>query len=126
MNGQQVTRILIADDHHVVREGIVYEMNKHADIVVIGEADSGHQTIAKAKELKPDVILLDIGLPDLNGLQVMKRLEGTWTPDRQCRILVLSAYCRSGVCVSYAGSRCAGVLAERRTSTRNRTWHPDA
>lgn len=62
------TRILIADDHQAVRQGLRWVLEKHAGWEVCGEAVDGWEAIEKAISLKPDVILLDIRMPNLSGL----------------------------------------------------------
>jgi len=62
-------RILLADDHTMVREGFRVLLEKEADLVVIGEAQSSEETIRLANTLMPDIILLDVTMPDFNGLQ---------------------------------------------------------
>jgi DNA-binding NarL/FixJ family response regulator len=71
------TRILIADDHELVRMGIRAVLSQEPDMVVCGEAITGTQALAKALELKPDVMILDIGLPELNGVEVTRRVRGS-------------------------------------------------
>lgn len=89
--------VLLADDHHVVRSGIRGELERHADMKVIGEAINGEETLRLARRLQPDIILLDVNLPDMSGIQVAERLnqmphpvpnQRSWPPS----ILVLSAY----------------------------------
>jgi DNA-binding NarL/FixJ family response regulator len=63
------TRILIADDHQAVRQGLRWVLEKHAGWEVCGEAADGWEALEKAKSLKPDVILLDIRMPNLGGLE---------------------------------------------------------
>ena len=86
-------RIFLADDHTVMREGLKSLVNAQTDMDVIGEADNGRATLQKVRELQPDVIILDISMPDLNGIQVTERLK------RMCQkvtILVLTAHDDSG------------------------------
>lgn len=68
--------ILIADDHALLREGIRRVLSFEDDLKVIGEAEDGEDAIRKTKELKPDVLLLDINMPKKNGLEVAKELGG--------------------------------------------------
>jgi two-component system, NarL family, response regulator NreC len=62
-------RILIADDHGVMRRGLRLQLEQHADLEVVGEAADGRVAVQMAAELKPDVILMDIGMPNLNGIE---------------------------------------------------------
>ena len=87
-----LTRVLLADDHHIVRAGIRAELEKHSDIEVIGEASNGHEAIHMAQQLHPHVIVLDIGMPDMNGVETAERLKALAKPGWSPNILVLSAY----------------------------------
>ncbi len=82
-------RILIADDHAIVREGLKQILQDFPDMKVTGEADTGRQTLRAARKSKFDLILLDIAMPDRNGLEVLKELrhDGLNIP-----ILMLSMY----------------------------------
>ena len=60
--------VLLAEDHMVVREGLRRLLEDENDISVVGEATSGHQAVNMAKELRPDVIIMDIAMPKLNGI----------------------------------------------------------
>jgi DNA-binding NarL/FixJ family response regulator len=79
----------VADDHPFVRIGIKKILSKTADIVVIGEASDGEQALELVKQLAPDVLLLDVEMPRMNGIQVASQLRKNESP---VRILVLSAY----------------------------------
>ncbi|NIO15421.1 MAG: response regulator [Deltaproteobacteria bacterium] len=81
--------ILIADDHALVREGIMAILNMHDDMTVLGEASNGKETIEKAGELKPDIILMDIAMPGLGGLEATLEIRKV---DPGIKILVLSQY----------------------------------
>ena len=67
-------RILLADDHEIVRRGLCALLQKHEGWEVCGEASDGRQAIEMAKQLKPDVVILDIGMPYLNGLDATRQL----------------------------------------------------
>jgi DNA-binding NarL/FixJ family response regulator len=82
-------RILIVDDHSIVREGLRQLINSQGDMEVVSEAEDGPDALAKASSVKPEVVLLDIGLPRLSGLDVAGVIKER-TPD--CQIVVLSMY----------------------------------
>ena len=82
-------RIMLADDHPVARAGIRRFLSKATDIEVIAEASDGNQTLELAKELVPDVLLLDIELPGMKGVEVARELQDIGSP---VKILVLSTY----------------------------------
>ena len=73
-------RVLIADDHTLFREGLTAIIDDAADIDVVGEVADGQEAIRQATRLKPDVILMDIVMPGLNGIEATKRILGT-SPD---------------------------------------------
>ena len=68
-------RVLLADDHVVVREGLKRLIDEQPDILVVGEAGDGAATIQKVQELKPDVVVMDISMPGMNGLVATKKLK---------------------------------------------------
>ena len=82
-------RIMIADDHTIVRQGLARLLNDQPDLTVVGEADNGRDAIDRALELKPDVIIIDIAMPHMNGLEAAKRIRKK-LPDT--KILILSMY----------------------------------
>ena len=67
-------KVLVVDDHDLVRMGISRMLSDSPDIEVVGEADSGDMAIKQAKQLHPDVILLDVNMPNIGGLEATKRL----------------------------------------------------
>ena len=67
-------RVLVVDDHDLVRMGISRMLSDSPDIEVVGEADSGDMALKLAKQLKPDVVLLDVNMPNIGGLEATKRL----------------------------------------------------
>ncbi len=82
-------RILIADDHDLMRRGIKTLLESHAGWEVCGEATTGGEALTKAQELKPDVVVLDISMPEINGPEVARRIRKE-SPNTE--ILVLSVY----------------------------------
>lgn len=67
-------RVVLADDHKIVRDGLKSMLAKQLDIEVVGEAENGREAIQKARELTPDVVVMDIGMPELNGLDAARQL----------------------------------------------------
>jgi len=67
-------RILIADDHEVVRRGLCTLIQSHEGWEICGEAKDGRETVEKAKQVKPDIVILDVGMPNLNGLAATRQL----------------------------------------------------
>lgn len=83
-------RVLIADDHAVVREGLRALLQREADIDVVDVADDGRQTVKRALELQPDVLVMDIAMPNLNGLEATRRIRAE-SPSIQVVILSMHA-----------------------------------
>jgi len=81
-------RILVVDDHTLLREGIRQVLTQNPTFEVIGEADDGLQVYAACKRLAPDVVVLDLGLPGMNGIEVMRQLKRRWP---ELLIVVLTA-----------------------------------
>lgn len=82
-------RVLIADDHPVVRDGLVAVLGTQPDFVVVGEASSGSEMIEQALRLTPDVILLDLEMPGMDGVQALRELR-VRQPD--ARVLAFTAF----------------------------------
>lgn len=79
-------KILIADDHPVVREGLISMISRERDFRVIGEAKTGVEAVVKSKELKPDVVLMDLRMPELDGVEAIRQI-GSLEPDIKFIIL---------------------------------------
>jgi DNA-binding NarL/FixJ family response regulator len=86
---QSVIRVLIADDHAVVREGIRHVLSSESGFDVVGEAANGAEAVELATSLRPDVVVLDLSMPELSGLEVAARIREL-VPST--RILVLSIH----------------------------------
>ncbi|MDE3067993.1 MAG: response regulator transcription factor [Verrucomicrobiota bacterium] len=82
-------RVLLADDHTVVRQGLRVLLEAESDIVVVGEAETGRQAVQQAKKLVPDVVVMDIAMPNLNGLEATRQIVKE-VPS--AKLLVLSSY----------------------------------
>jgi two-component system response regulator NreC len=68
-------RVLLVDDHAVVRSGLRMLLESQSDIEIVGEAESGEQALQLAKELRPDVILMDIAMPDMTGIEATRQIK---------------------------------------------------
>ena len=68
-------RVIVADDHHLVRQGIRMLLEKADDIEVVGEAEDGQEAVEMAERLTPDVLVMDISMPRLNGTQATERIH---------------------------------------------------
>jgi len=82
-------RVLLADDHRMLREALRDTLSRQADMTVIGEAGTAEETLDLTTRLAPDVVVLDIGLPDRNGVDVALELRAIGSP---AKIVALSAY----------------------------------
>jgi two-component system nitrate/nitrite response regulator NarL len=86
---KQIIKILVADDHPVVRKGLQTCLAKHGRLKVVGEAADGDEALRKARELSPDVVLMDISMPGMNGLAVTEVLR---KEAPEMKVLVLSVH----------------------------------
>lgn len=87
-------RILIADDHAIVREGLRTLIQSKTEMELVGEAENGFQALVKTKELKPDVILMDLVMPHMGGIEAIKEIKKS-IPD--ARILVLTSFAEEDI-----------------------------
>ena len=82
-------RILLADDHAMVREGTRQILERHADLEVVAEADDGRQTIELTERVRPDIAIVDISMPVMNGIEATKGIKRI---SPETAVLVLTAY----------------------------------
>lgn len=85
----EAIRILIADDHPVVREGLFAMLSRESDFEVVGEARDGVEAVNKAKELSPEVVLMDLRMPELDGVEAMNQIKSA-KPDT--KFIILTTY----------------------------------
>ena len=85
---QRIT-VLLAEDHMIVRQGLKALLETDANITVIGEAQTGREAIQLVKELKPDIVIMDIAMPSLNGLEATRQIVREHS---STKILILSSY----------------------------------
>ncbi len=100
-------RVLLADDHDVVRKGLRYVLERQQEMVVVGEAGNGREAVKLAEELTPDVVIMDVAMPQLNGIeataQIIKR-------NPQTMVIVLSMHSDEGYLVRALTAGAKGYL----------------
>ena len=131
---KEVIRVLVVDDHRLVREGLVNLLRVYPDIEVVGEAEDGDGAVSGARELRPDVVLMDIGMPGMNGITAT-RLVKKESPDTAVIMLTMldqDAYVYEAVKAGATGYllKNAGleelVAAIREVHRGGATLHPGA
>ncbi|MFE8703153.1 response regulator [Cytobacillus sp. FJAT-54145] len=82
-------RLLIADDHHVVRRGLVFFLKTQKEIEVIAEAKNGQEAVEMAEQLKPDIILMDLDMPVMNGIEATRLIK---LSNQNVKIMILTSF----------------------------------
>ena len=100
-------RILIADDHAIVREGLNALISTEAGMEIVGEANNGQDAIHLARKLKPDILLLDLMMPIMNGIEAISRIS---QENDQVRILALTSYADDDIVFSAIKAGALGYL----------------
>ena len=85
----QRINVLLADDHTIVREGIRSLLEARKEIKVVGEASTGKEAVEKAGEIRPDIVIMDISMPILNGLEATRQIRRLYP---ECKVLVLTMH----------------------------------
>ncbi|MGO4462432.1 response regulator transcription factor [Streptomyces sp. NBC_00925] len=105
--GRHRVRVLLVDDHQVVRRGLRTFLEVQEDIEVVGEAADGEEGIARAEELRPDVILMDVKMPGTDGIEALRRLRGLANP---ARVLIVTSFTEQRTVVPALRAGAAGYL----------------
>jgi DNA-binding NarL/FixJ family response regulator len=103
-------RVLVADDHGIVREGIRMILALHSDIEVVGEAANGQEAIEQVMKCEPDVVLMDIAMPGLGGLEALLEIVKIRP---QTRVLVLTQYDNAEYIYRFLKSGAAGYVLKK-------------
>jgi len=82
-------RILIADDHQIVRQGLRHLLEKEPDMRVVAEADDGRATVRLVREISPEVVIMDVAMPDLNGIEATRQIVAEFP---KIKVIALSMY----------------------------------
>jgi DNA-binding NarL/FixJ family response regulator len=110
-------RVVVAEDFPLVREGIVHALNADRCIEVVAQAGNGREALELAERLQPDVLILDLRMPDLDGLAVLDKLR-TSRPD--IRVIVMTASEDAGTLLDAIEAGAAGYLSKRSTGEEMR------
>jgi two-component system response regulator NreC len=100
-------RILLADDHAILRDGIRALLSDETDLQVVGEADNGRQALEKARSLRPDIVIMDIGMPLLSGLEATRQIRRD-VPD--ARVLILTMHQNEEYLAQVMGAGASGYV----------------
>ncbi len=103
-------RILVVDDHAVMRDGIRALLHTHDDMEVIGEASEGKEAVEKAQELSPDVVVMDIAMPGMDGLEATRRIT---KKNPKIKVLVLTQHDNKEYVISAIKAGSAGYVPKR-------------
>src|SRR5215469_18171568 len=110
----QKIRVLLADDHTVVRQGLRALLVAEGDIDIVGEAENGRQAVQIARKLAPDVAVIDIAMPQLNGLEATRQITRT-VPST--KVLILSSYSDDEYVQQLTEAGAAGYLVKQTAAT---------
>ena len=112
---KQPIKILLADDHSIMRVGLASLLSREKDMTVVGEAETGEEAVAKARELKPDVVVMDLMMPTLSGAEATRQIishaaQGTSEEESLPRVLVFTSYGTSADLANAVLNGASGVL----------------
>jgi two-component system response regulator NreC len=105
--------ILLADDHKMVRNGLRTVIETQPDMAVVGEADNGHVAVSLAKQLQPDVVVMDVSMPELNGLKATEQLKGLCPG---IKILTLTRHTDAGYLQQLLAAGASGYVLKQSAS----------
>src|SRR6202140_655147 len=105
-----IIRVLIADDHPIVRDGLRKLLSLEEDVEVVGEAADGCEVLDKVHELDPDVLLLDLRMPNLDGLSALQALQQT---NKRTRVIILTASEDKNEFVQAMKLGCSGIVLKQ-------------
>ena len=101
------TKVLIVDDHEIMREGMSVLLHKYSEFEVVGQAADGRQAIEMASRLKPEIVIMDVGMPNLNGIDATKQLLSL---DSDLKIMALSTHSDGSVVAKMIKAGAVGYM----------------
>jgi DNA-binding NarL/FixJ family response regulator len=107
-------KVLLVDDHAIMRDGIRALLSLHGDIEIVGEASEGKEAIEKARELAPDVVVMDIAMPGMDGLEATRRIT---KQNPKAKVLALTQYDNKEYVLSAIKAGCTGYVPKRALSS---------
>jgi DNA-binding NarL/FixJ family response regulator len=110
-------RVLLADDHDILREGLKALLSMQGEMLIVGEAYTGREAVELAGRLKPDVVLLDVSMPELDGLEACRRIRAH---SPQVQVLILTMHEREDYLRQALEAGAAGYLVKRTAATELR------
>lgn len=108
------TKVLLADDHAILREGLRMVLDAQPQIKVVGEADDGRQAVEMAERLHPDVIVMDIAMPNLNGLEATRQIKRRWP---EIRVVILTMHENHQYLMQIVKAGATGAVLKRSAGT---------
>ncbi|HOJ60075.1 MAG TPA: response regulator transcription factor [bacterium] len=122
-------KIILADDHAIIREGLKPLIEKEPDMLVAGEAENGRETLQQVRALSPDVVIMDISMPDLNGIEATRHIRQEFPG---CKVIGLSVHTDNQYVAEMIRAGASGYLPKScafkelataiRTVTQNKTY----
>lgn len=106
-------RAFVADDHHLVRQGILALLERQSDVEIVGEAADGRDAVAQIKQLKPHIVLMDISMPQMDGIQVLQQLA---SEKLDTKVIVLSMHSKPQIILQALREGAQGYLLKKSMS----------
>jgi DNA-binding NarL/FixJ family response regulator len=107
--------VVVADDHYLVRQGVRALLDNAEGIEVIGEAENGEQALQLVQELKPDVVVMDISMPEMDGIKATEKIQAL--ENGHTRVVILSMYANIDLVEQALKKGATGYLLKRSTTT---------
>jgi len=108
------TKVLLADDHTILREGLRMVLDAQPQITVVGEASDGREAVEMAETLRPDVVVMDIAMPNLNGLDATRQIKKRWP---EIRVVILTMHENQQYLMQIVKAGATGAVLKRSAGT---------
>jgi two-component system response regulator NreC len=108
------TKVLLADDHSILREGLRMVLDAQPQIKVVGEANDGREAVDLAEKLHPDVVVMDIAMPNMNGLEATRQIKRRWP---EIRVVILTMHENQQYLTQIVKAGASGAVLKRSAGT---------